>query len=862
MSPDSTPRPSRPPGPAGPGPRRGELRIYLGAAPGVGKTFAMLNEGARRVERGTDVVVGIVETHGREHTAAQLRDLEVVPRRRVAYRDTVLEEFDVDAVLDRAPRVALVDELAHTNVPGSRNEKRWQDIDELLAAGIDVISTVNIQHLESVNDVVQRITGVQQQETVPDSWVRSAQQIELVDMTPEAIRRRMAHGNIYPAERIDAALGNYFRPGNLGALRELALLWVADRVEDQLQGYLEDHGIADAWETRERVLVALTGAPGSEAVIRRASRLAQRLRGELIGVHIARSDGLAEQRGPELAQHRRILEELGGTYREVVGDDVAETLVAVATTERATQLVIGASRQTRRQELTGGSVVNRLLRLARGLDVHVISGPEAPTGGSADMHLPRAPLPARRRVLAWVLLVVGLPVLVALTLPFRDDLGITTELLLVLSLVVGVGALGGLLPGVVAAVTGAFVANFFFVPPYRTLTVGDPENVFALLVFVVVGSTVSSLVDRVARRSADAVRARADAEALARSALVLATDPDPLPALGEELRAVLGLEAVAVLQLDDTNDWTTLAASGERPPTSPGDGVRHTLTEDGRTVLVLRGRQLDARDSELLEAFADQLAVAVESVQLQRDAAAAAVLAQADELRTGILQAVSHDLRTPLAGIKASVTSLLSDDVTFGPDDTRTFLRTIDAEVDRLDRVVGNLLDMSRLQTGGLRVLARPTPLEEVVVSAVAGVDRTGFRRVDLRVPETLPLVRIDGPLMERAVANVVANALAVQPEDHPVVVEAAALGQEVHLRVVDRGPGIAPEDRARVFAPFQRLGDRSTQAGVGLGLAIAQGFTRAVGGDLDLEDTPGGGLTVVFRLPVASGAGMEAVTP
>ena len=829
----------------------------------MGKTFAMLNEGARRVERGTDVVVGIVETHGRAHTTEQLRDLEIVPRRRVEYRDTVLEEFDVDAVLDRAPKVALVDELAHTNVPGSRNAKRWQDIDELLAAGIDVISTVNIQHLESVNDVVERITGIQQQETVPDAWVRAARQTELVDMTPEAIRRRMAHGNIYPAERIDAALGNYFRPGNLGALRELALLWTADRVEDQLQQYLEDHGIADAWETRERVLVALTGAPGSEAVIRRAARLAQRLRGELIGVHIARSDGLAEPRGPELVQHRRILEELGGTYREVVGDDVAATLVAVARTERATQLVIGASRRSRRQELTGGSVVNQLLRLARDLDVHVISGQEqGRPAPAADLHLPRAPLPARRRAFAWGVLLAGLPVLVALTVPFREGVGVTTELLLVLSLVVVVGALGGLVPGIVAAVAGALAVNYFFVPPYGTLSVADVEDAFALLVFVVVGATVSTLVDRVARRSAEAIRARADAEALARSALLLATESDPLPPLTDELRVVLGVEAVAVLELGDGGAWRTLASSGEQPPTAPGDGARHTLTEDGRTVLVLRGRHLDARDTELLEAFADQLAVAVEAAQLQREAEAAAALAQADALRTGILQAVSHDLRTPLAGIKASVTSLLSADVTFGPEDTRTFLRTIDAEVDRLDRVVGNLLDMSRLQSGGLRVLVRPTPLEEVVVAAVSGVDRGRARAVDLRVPETLPLVQVDGPLMERAVANVVANALAVQPVEHPVVVEAAALGDEVHLRVVDRGPGIAPEDRARVFAPFQRLGDRSTQAGVGLGLAIAQGFTRAVGGDLDLEDTPGGGLTVVFRLPVTSEAEMEVATP
>jgi len=345
---------------------RGVLRVYLGAAPGVGKTFAMLDEGRRRSARGTDVVVGLVETHGRERTAALLDGMELVPRRTVEHRGAVLEELDVDAVLARAPEVVLVDELAHTNAPGSRHAKRWEDIDELLAAGIDVISTVNIQHLVSVNDVVERITGVRQQETVPDAWVRTAEQIQLVDMTPEALRRRMAHGNVYPADRIDAALGNYFRVGNLGALRELALLWVADRVEDDLQSYMESHGVTASWETRERVLVALTGAPGADSVIRRASRLARRNQGELIGVHISRTDGLVDRRGPELDRHRQLLEELGGTYREVVGDDIAETLAAVARSERVTQIVVGASRRSRRQELTRGSVVNDLLRHAAG----------------------------------------------------------------------------------------------------------------------------------------------------------------------------------------------------------------------------------------------------------------------------------------------------------------------------------------------------------------------------------------------------------------------------------------------------------------------------------------------------------------
>ncbi len=343
--------------------RTGTLRVYLGAAPGVGKTVAMLGEGRRRRDRGADVVVGYVETHGREFTAAQLDDLEVVPRRVLVHRDAKFEEMDLDAVIARAPKVVLVDELAHTNVPGSTHEKRWQDIETILDAGIDVISTVNIQHLESMNDVVERITGIRQLETVPDAFVRRADQIELVDMTPEALRRRLAHGNVYPSHKVDAALANYFRPGNLAALRELALLWVADRVEDGLRKYMTLHDIDHSWETRERVLVAITGAPGGDHVIRRAARMAGRSAGELFGVFVSASDGLARRAGPGLDAQRRLLDELGGRYLEVVGDDVAMALVGAARAERATQLVLGASRRSTVARALGR--IDRRRRVAR-----------------------------------------------------------------------------------------------------------------------------------------------------------------------------------------------------------------------------------------------------------------------------------------------------------------------------------------------------------------------------------------------------------------------------------------------------------------------------------------------------------------
>src|SRR5215207_9113203 len=444
--------------------RRGTLRIYLGSAPGVGKTFAMLNEGRRRAARGTDVVVGFVETYGRAHTAEQIADLEVVPRRVLAYRGAALEEMDLDAVLARHPNVALIDELAHTNVPGARHAKRWEDVAELLDAGIDVITTLNIQHLESISDVVERITGIRQRETMPDHIVRAADQIELVDMTPEALRRRMAHGNVYPAEKIDAGLANYFRPGNLAALRELALLWVADRVDDALEEYRERHGITEPWETRERVVVAITGAPSADALVRRAARIAQRTHGELLGVHVRSDEGLIGSES--LDGQRKLLEEVGGTYHETAGGDVAAALVEFARAENATQLVLGASQRSRWAELARGSVINRVVRLSGHIDVHVISQ-DAGADGEGDRSMPRvrrraAALSPRRRSLGWLTALAGLPVLTAVLVEMRADVGLPTILLLYLLLVVVVAALGGLVPARASALAGFLVVNRLF----------------------------------------------------------------------------------------------------------------------------------------------------------------------------------------------------------------------------------------------------------------------------------------------------------------------------------------------------------------------------------------------------------------
>ncbi len=832
---------------------RGSLRIYLGAAPGVGKTYKMLGEGVRRLERGTDVVIGIVETHGRMQTAEQIHDLVVMPQRQFDYRDTVLHELDVDAILARSPEVVLVDEYAHSNAPGSRNEKRWQDVEQLLDAGIEVISTLNIQHLESLNDVITRITGTIQRETVPDDVVRRADQLELVDMAPEAIRRRMAHGNIYPADRVDAALANYFRPGNLGALRELALLWVADRVEESLTGYLDGHGISDSWETRERVVVGLTGVSGGDALIRRAARMAGRVGGQLVAVHVAVDDGLAHEHDTELVAQRKLVLELGGTVHDVAAADTAEAMAAFARREKATQLVLGASRRSRWHELVHGSFVARVTRLAPDIDVHVIARDDA---GAPD-HSPRRrrSITSRRTTIGWILLIVGLPVFVALTVPFRDSIDLSTELLLALVVVLAIAAIGGWVVGIVAAAAASLVVNWFYVSPYGTFTIGRSENLVSLIVFIVVAVAVGALVDLATQRSLEARRARLEAEALVRSTTSLALDPEPIQRLVEQIRTTFDLtgarlEGRAVPGAEST---VAIAVDGD---TSIDPSATLRLASG---TLTLYGGTLSPDDERLLQALADQLSLAIDNQMLAAEAKEAGTLADIDAVRTAMLRAVSHDLRTPLASIKAMVSGLRDSSVAWTPEQIAEALLTVDEETDRLTMLVGNLLDASRLQIGALAINVQPTQVADVVAAALHSANLPGDRvRVD--IPADLAPVLGDPTLLERSLANIVTNAERFSPLDQPVRVEAASIGHDVHLRIVDQGIGIASDERGRVVQPFQRLGDVPIGDGVGLGLSIANGFVTAMGGSLSLDDTPGGGLTVTIILPQATAEAMTGV--
>ncbi|HEU4515464.1 MAG TPA: DUF4118 domain-containing protein [Nocardioidaceae bacterium] len=822
------------------GEARGRLRIYLGAAPGVGKTHAMLDEGHRRRARGTDVVAALVETHGRTPVERLLQGLEAVAP--VGAGGVASSVLDVETVLARDPDVALVDDLAHTNPPGSRNAKRWQDVDELLDAGIDVVTTLDIEDLESMADVVESITGVPQQDAVPDHVVRRADQIELVDMTPEALRRRMAHGNIYPAERVDAALSHYFRAGNLAALRELALLWLADRVDEGLERYRRDHDIETTWAARERVLVALTGGPEGELLLRRGARIASRgAGGELHAVHVS-GRGSTSVGPDELARLRVLTEELGGTHHTVLADDVADAVLSLARTLNATQVVIGDSRRSRWRRLLGHGVSERVIAGAEDIDVLVVTHPYART--KPIMPGRAGPLGRRRVAAGWVLAVLGPPLLSALLVPSPDLSTLAMEAMGFLALTVVCALVGGLWPAVTAALLGSLLLNWFFTPPERTLNIADTINVVGLALFLLVAVAVASVVDKAARRSIQADEARREADTLTMlNRTLLRSDQDVETLLGL-VRDTFAVEAVALLRRDGSG---VVASVGESPPETTADADASAEVSSS-LVLALRGPQLSVQDRRVLAAFATHLAVALERQELTSRAEEARVLEEGNRVRTALLAAVSHDLRTPLAGIKAAVSSLRSPDVRWSVEDEAELLATIEDSADRLHTIVANLLDLSRLQSDAVRPVVHEVGLDDVVSRTVAQMPQGD--RVELRFEPDLPPVLVDAGLLDRVVANLVDNAVRHSPPGAHVTVSTSHVGDRVQLHVVDRGAGVPDTQKEQMFAAFQRLGDARGREGLGLGLAVARGLTEALGGLLVAEDTPGGGLTMVVDLP------------
>lgn len=822
----------------------GRLRVLLGAAPGVGKTFAMLKEGQQLLDDGRDVVIGVVETHGRKATAHMIGTIPIIPRLRRLYRGITLDDMDVDAIVRRAPEVVLVDELAHTNAPGSRHAKRWEDVDELLRAGIDVISTLNIQHIESLNDVVERITRIPQRETVPDTFLRRADDIEVIDLSPQALRNRLSNGLVYPAERVDAALSNYFRLGNLTALRELALLWLAGNVDEALSKYRTDNDIDTTWEARERVVVALPGGPEGETLLRRGARIAARSGGgELLAVHVTSQDGLRSSHShtDALAKQRRLVERLGGTYHQVVGADIPTALVEFARSVNATQLVLGASRRGRMiAVLTGTDVGASVIRKSGDIDVHMVT--HAAAGRPFTLPHIRAGLSRVRRIVGFVLAVVGVPALTAALGAFSSDETLTAAALLYQLLVVVIALVGGIWPALFTAVLSAFALDYFFLAPTGAITIQSLLHIWALLIYMIVAALVSFVVDRSARFTRAAQRVGAESELLQTIAGSVLRGDDAIQAMIDRT-----LEAFSLKNVQVKKGQFVIANAGL--PT--GDPPVDSFSLVGGAHLDVYGEELEASDRRLLRVVATQIDVVLERRRMTDRERAFQPIAASDKLRGALLSALSHDLRRPLAAATAAVGGLRMAGPNLSASDRGELLETAEQSLDSLGKLIGDLLDMSRLRADALTAASRPTDPAEVVAESLEELDlmpgdiRLSFDHGDA-------LAAADPGLLQRAVVNLLANARRHSPSGTPVALTTSTFSHRLEIRIIDHGPGVDRRHYEDMFVPFQRLGDTDNGTGLGLGLALSKGFVEAMHGTLVPEPTPGGGLTMVISLPLA----------
>ncbi|MDQ2627145.1 MAG: sensor histidine kinase KdpD [Actinomycetota bacterium] len=826
---------------------RGELRIYLGASPGVGKTYAMLGEAHRRAERGTDVVAAAIETHGRSKTAELLRGIETI--------GDPSAELDVGAVLERRPQVVLVDDLAHTNAAGSRNPKRWQDIEELLDAGITVISTVNVQQLESLSDVVTKITGTIEHDTVPDAIVRQAAQIELIDVAPEALRRRLSHGNVYPPEKVDAALANYFRGETLTALRELALLWLAGQVDAALTKYRADKKITQTWEARERIVAAVTGGPESETLVRRASRIASKAGGELLVLHVLGGDGDSGAPAPRVGKIRQLAISLGASLHTVIGDDVPAALLEFARDVNATQLVIGSSRRSRWARILDEGVGAAVVQQSGDIDVHIVTDEDTKPNFRAVSISSR-----ERRAVSWLAAVAVPCVMCAIVVGWLDRYVDTGQSALFVVGVLLVALLGGIAPAVLSALLSGVLLNYFLLAPRRDFTIAEHDAAVTEVVLLLVAVAVAVLVDSAAKRAREAGRASREAELMTLFAGSVLRGAD-LDTLLERVRETYAQRAVSLVRIPAGSAKPEVVASvGEQPCTSVDLADTTIDVGDDAFWMLMVGRQLASRDRRVLSVVARQAAGLVRQEELAAEASRADAVMRTDELRRSLLSAVSHDLRTPLAAAKAAVSSLRADDVAFSPDDTAELLATVEESVDQLTDLVGNLLDSSRLAAGVIRPALTKVYLEEVVQRVLIGIGRRsnvfGRGRLDQVKVEVGPTVAMaDAGLLERVLANVIDNALRYA-SDSVVRVTAGRVGDRALINVADEGRGLPPGGELHAFDPFQRLGDRDNTSGVGLGLSVARGFVEAMGGTISATETPGGGLTMVVDLAAPAGEG------
>jgi two-component system sensor histidine kinase KdpD len=861
---------------------RGRLKIFLGAAPGVGKTYEMLVQARRRKLDGVDAVIGVVETHGRVETDLLTKGIEIVPKKRIPYKGRVLAEMDLDAILQRRPRLVLVDELAHDNAPGSRHPKRYLDVEELLAAGIDVYTTLNVQHIESLNDIVAKITHVRVRETVPDSILDRADDIELVDLTPEDLLQRMKEGKVYMAQAAERAQQNFFVPGNLAALRELALRRTAQRVDAQMVDYMRAHAIAGPWEASERLLVAVNDRPGAATTVRYARRLADRLRASWTAVHVETGHNHSEVERDRVAQLLRLAERMGGMAATVPAASEAEGVIQFARANNITHVVITAARGSRWLEFLRPSPVQEIVRSAGEISVHVV-----PERGGKD-EIVKAPASQRPRLdpRAFLGSLLFSAVALGFSLLLRQTLAVSNVALVLLVAVLASAVTYGLLPSLFAGFVCALAYNFFFLPPLYTFTIADPENVVTLLVFMLVAAIASNLTARV-RTQAIVARQRAatteDLYLFSRKLAGIATLDDLLWATAYQVAHMLRLHVVLLLPQgsalqvragyppEDTLDEADLAAAkwafergqeaGRGANTLPGARRLFLPLRTARGAVAIIGLDSDQEGAlltpdqrRLLDSLSDQTALAIERLNLAEEMDQARVAAETEKLRTALLTSISHDLRTPLAAILGSASSLKAYRAQLDARQEDELLGTIQEEAERLNHFIANLLDMTRLESGALAPNLAAIDLGDVIGSVLRRAPIQSHKMV-LDLEPGLPMVRLDPVLFEQVLFNLLDNAAKYTPAGSTITLQARRDGGVVRLQVMDEGPGLPEEDRERVFDKFYRVraADKK-RAGTGLGLAIARGFMESMGGTItaaNRSDRSDGFSGAIFSLAV-----------
>ena len=859
---------------------RGKLKVFLGAAAGVGKTYAMLEAAHARRTENMDVVVGWVDTHGRAETEALLKGLELLARRPIEYRGTILTEFDLDGALARHPTLILVDELAHTNAPGSRHTKRWQDVHELLDAGINVYTTLNVQHLESLNDVVAQITGVRVHETIPDSVLEQADEVELVDLPPDELLQRLKEGKVYIPEQAQQAIRNFFRKGNLTALRELALRRTAERVDAQMRVYMRDHAIPKTWPVAERLMVTIGASPSSGRLVRAAKRMADSLRAEWIVAYVetAAHTRLSEEDRAQVAATLRLAEQLGAETVTLTGQRISEEILAHARARNVSKIIVGKPASSLWKRIFVGSIVDNLVRGSGDIDVYVISGEKAaPVDLAAAVRPRRTDWPAYGRAAT----VVAFCTAVAWVMFPHFELA--NIIMVYLLGVVGVAARSGRGPSIAASILSVAAFDFFFVRPYFSFAVSDTQYLVTFGVMLVVAVVISGLTIRI-RAQAEAARHRerrtAALYAMSRELASVRGGENILSAATRHIAEVFRCQVVVLIPDDSGRptiqaglpaqfamDTTELGVSqwvyehrqmaGLGTSTLPGAKALYLpLVAPRGTLGVLGVRPAEARALEgpeqlhQLETFANQTALALERAQLAEEAQQAQVRAEAERLRNALLSSVSHDLRTPLATIMGAASSLLEDGTHFHRGTWQDLLQSIVDEAERLNRLVSNLLDMTRLEAGTHAVKKEWHSLEEVVGTALARMGkRLGNHPVAIHVPADLPLVQMDGVLIEQVLINLLDNGVKYTPRGSGIDISASSSDDAVLIQVADRGPGFGPGEEERVFDKFYR-GQTADSRGVGLGLAICRAIVEAHGGKIWAENRPGGGAVFRFTLP------------